>query len=111
MPVKLSTTVSKIESLSNNVNSKLIFELCRYMKKNNLSDSHINNTIKTNMLFSEFLGNEITFYCVKNREQIIDFLDSKIKNSEIDPDKKWFILQQLIKVPRRYQLQNKALLA
>jgi hypothetical protein len=41
------------------------------------------------MLFSEFLGNEITFYGVKNREQIIDFLDSKIKNSEIDPDKKW----------------------
>ena len=52
MPVKLSTTISKIESLTNSVNSLLISELCDYMKKNGLSDSHINNTLKTNMLFS-----------------------------------------------------------
>lgn len=37
MPVKLSTTISKIESLSNSVNSSLISELCEYMKKNGLS--------------------------------------------------------------------------
>ena len=89
MPVKLSTTVSKIESLSNGVNSKLISELCDYMKKNGLSDSHINNTLKTNMLFSEFLGKEVSFYDVKMEEQIINFLDSKMKNPELDPDKKW----------------------
>lgn len=89
MPVKLSTTVSKIESLSNSVNSSLISELCEYMKKNGLSDSHINNTLKTNMLFSEFLGADVSFYDVKSKEQIINFLDSKIKNPELDPDKKW----------------------
>lgn len=89
MPVKLSTTINKIESLSNSVNSKLISELCDYMQKNGLSDSHINNTLKTNMLFSEFLGKEISFYDVKNKQQIIDFLDSKMKNPELDPDKKW----------------------
>src|SRR5580765_7378538 len=48
MPVKLSTTISKIDSLSNSVNSKLILELCHYMKSNGVSDSHINNTLKTN---------------------------------------------------------------
>jgi integrase/recombinase XerD len=58
------------------------------MKKNSLSGSHINNTLKTNMLFSEFLG-PVSFYDVKKQEQIIDFLDSKIKNPELDPDKKW----------------------
>ena len=53
------------------------------MKKNGLSESHINNTLKTNMLFSEFLGN-ILFYDVKRNEQIINFLDSKMKNTELD---------------------------
>jgi hypothetical protein len=36
------------------------------MKKNGLSDSHINNTLKTNMLFSEFLGTDVSFYNVKS---------------------------------------------
>jgi hypothetical protein len=88
MPVKLSTTISKIESLSNNVNSLLISELCDYMKKNSLSDSHINNTLKTNMHFSEFLGAGVSFYNVKKKEQIINFLDSKMKRPELDPDRK-----------------------
>jgi hypothetical protein len=88
MTIKLTTTISKINSMSNNVNSKLISELCEYMKKNSLSGSHINNTLKTNMLFSEFLG-PVSFYDVKKQEQITDFLDSKIKNPELDPDKKW----------------------
>lgn len=69
MTVKLSTTVSKIESLSNNVNSSLISELCDYMKKNGLSENHINNTLKTNMLFSEFLGADVSFYDIQRREQ------------------------------------------
>ena len=62
MPVKLSTTINKIESLSNSVNSSLISELSEYMKKNGLSESHINNTLKTNMLFSEFLVSVESFY-------------------------------------------------
>jgi len=91
MPVKLSTPVSKIESLSNSIHSKLTSKLYEYMNKNSLSESHINNTLKTNMLFSEFLGREISFHDVKNKEQIIDVLDSKIKNPELDPDKKWIL--------------------
>lgn len=79
MTVKLATTINKIDSLSNNVNSVLISELCEHMKKNSLSDSHINNTLKTNMLFSEFLGAGVSFYDVKKKEQIISFLDSIIK--------------------------------
>ncbi len=89
MPAKLATTVSKIESLSNNVNSRLISELYDYMKKNGLSESHTNNTLKTNMLFSVFLGPDVSYYDVKSKEQIMNFLDSKMKNPELDPDKKW----------------------
>ena len=75
MPVKLSTTVSKIEFLSNSVNSTLISELYDYMKTNGLSESHINNTLKTNMLFSEFLGADFSFYNVK-RKQIFNHIRS-----------------------------------
>jgi integrase/recombinase XerD len=89
MTIKLATTINKINSMSNNLNSALISELCEYMEKNSLSESHINNTLKTNMLFSEFLGAGVSFYDVKKQEQITDFLDSKIKNPELDPDKKW----------------------
>jgi hypothetical protein len=66
MPVKLSTKFNKIESLSNTLNSKLISELCEYMKKNSLSESHIKNTLKTNMPFSEFLAARASFYEVNN---------------------------------------------
>ena len=31
----------------------------------------------------------VTFYEIKKKEQIIAFLDTKIKSSEQDPDKKW----------------------
>jgi len=89
MPANLSTTISKIQSLSNNVNSSLISELYDYMKSNGSSDSHINNTLKTNLLFSEFLGAGVSFHDVRRRGQIIDFLDSKMKNPELDPDRKW----------------------
>ncbi len=89
MPVKLSTTISKIELISNNVNSRLISELYVYMKSNGLSESHINNTLKTNILFSEFLGPDVSFYDIKKKQQILKFLNSKIKSQEQDPDKKW----------------------
>ena len=46
--------------------------------------------LKTNMLFSELLGSDVSFYDIKKKEQITNFLDSKIKNPELDPDKKWF---------------------
>ena len=58
------------------------------MKKNGLSESHIINTLKTNMLFSEFLGTHVSFYDVIRREQLINFLDSKIKNPDLDPDRR-----------------------
>lgn len=48
-----------------------------------------NNSLKTNMAFAKFLGSGVTFYDIKRREEIIAFLDTKIKSIEEDPDKKW----------------------
>jgi integrase/recombinase XerD len=63
-------------------------ELYQFMKQNGSSDSHINNILKTNSLFADFLGPHVSFYDV-TKSQITSFLNSKIKNSEQDPDKRW----------------------
>ncbi len=89
MPVRLSTTVNKIASLPNSTNAALISEFYQYMKNNGASDSHTNNSLKTNMAFAKFLGPDLTFYDVKIKEQITAFLDTKIKSIEEDLHKKW----------------------
>jgi hypothetical protein len=41
--------------------------------KNGASESHTNNSSKTNMAFAKFFGPEVTFYDVKRKEEIIAF--------------------------------------
>jgi integrase/recombinase XerD len=89
MPVRLSTTVSKIASLPNPINAALMSEFYQYMKNNGASESHTNNSLKTNMAYAQFLGPDITFYDIKRKEQITAFLDTKIKSVEEDPDRRW----------------------
>src|SRR6058998_155644 len=91
MPVRLSTTVNKIPSfLSNHNNASLLMELYQFMKENGLSESHMNNTLKTNMAFAKFLEiQNISFPDVRTKDQITSFLDTKVKTPEEDSDKKW----------------------
>ncbi len=65
-------------------------ELYQFMKENGLSESHMNNTLKTNMAFAKFLEiQNISFPDVRTKDQITSFLDTKVKTPEEDPDKKW----------------------
>ena len=73
MPVRLSTTISKISSLLNSNNASLITEFYHYMKNNGASESHTNNSLKTDMAFVKFLGPNFSFYDVKRREEITAF--------------------------------------
>jgi hypothetical protein len=41
------------------------------------------------MAFAKFLGPNVTFYDIQRKEEIIAFLDTKIKSIEEDPDRKW----------------------
>src|SRR3954469_17008604 len=89
MPVKLSTTLKNIELLENAVNSILIFEFYNYLQSNNTSESYQNQNIKALINFAKFLGPERDFYQLSKKENILAFLDTKIKSKEIDPDGKW----------------------
>ena len=59
------------------------------MKRIGTSERYQNNDLKAIIAFSKFLGPSISLYEVENKNQIISFLDTKIKNSQEDPDKRW----------------------
>ncbi|HJU59141.1 MAG TPA: hypothetical protein VJ583_05285, partial [Nitrososphaeraceae archaeon] len=59
------------------------------MKRAGTSDRYQNNNLKAIIAYSKFLEPSISLYQIKNKNQIISFLDTKIKNSQEDPDKRW----------------------
>ena len=87
MPIRLSTTVQKISSLPNEVNSLLLSEFYEYMKSNGVSESHQNNNLKMLISFARYLGAS-SFVDINTSESITNFLNSKLKSIEDDPDKK-----------------------
>jgi len=89
MPTKLSTTVSKIQTIPNAINASIIEEFHKYMKENDSSERHQNNALKVVIAYAKFLGSDNTLYDIKHKEQITSFLHTKIKTLEEDPDKKW----------------------
>jgi integrase/recombinase XerD len=89
MPAKLTTTINKIKSVPNPTNAAIIDQFYYYMKDNDVSENHQNNCLKVVIALANFLGTDITFYDVKNKERITAFLDTKEKSREEDPDTKW----------------------
>jgi integrase/recombinase XerD len=57
--------------------------------KGDTSENHQNNCLKVVIALANHLGTDITFYDIKNKEQITAFLDTKVKSREEDSDKKW----------------------
>ena len=89
MPVKLSTTISNISSITNSANSPVVYEFSQYMKSIGTSENYQNGNLKIIIYFAKFLGPTTDFYNIQKKEQILAFLDTRIKDTEIDPDKRW----------------------
>ena len=89
MPVKLSTTVNNIQDIPNETNQVLVKEFYEFMKSSGTSDKYQNNNLKTTIAFGKFLEPTVSFQTITKRDLIIAFLDTKIKNSQTDPDKRW----------------------
>jgi hypothetical protein len=66
MPIKLSTTVKKIDTVPNPTNSALIREFYKYMKDNDASERNQNNSLKVIIPFANFIGVDIKF-CDRSR--------------------------------------------
>jgi integrase/recombinase XerD len=88
MPVKLSTTIKKIENIPNLTNRYLLIEFHKYLDSNGVSESHQNNNLKALTAFAHFLGSITSFLDIKENDLVRSFLDSKLKSREDDPDRK-----------------------
>ena len=78
-----------MKTIPNHSNYVTISDFNEYMKSTGCSEHHYNNNLKAAIAFATFLGSDFTFYEINKKEQIIAFLDTKIKSAEQDPDKKW----------------------
>ena len=58
------------------------------MKGNGSSERYQNNNLNVIIEFSNYFDSNTTFYDINKKEQILSFLDTKIKDSERDPEKK-----------------------
>jgi hypothetical protein len=55
LPAKLSTTVSKIQFISNTVNARLVSQYHAFMVENGASERHQNNNLKIIIAYASFL--------------------------------------------------------
>ena len=58
------------------------------MKASSAPESYQKNNLKTIILW-KWLADNMTLYEITKKEQIIAFLDTKIKSTDKDPDKRW----------------------
>lgn len=89
MPAKLTTTLGKVPLVPNKTNSAIIEEFSAYMKARGSSEQHQNNNLKVAIAYANFLGPGTTFFDIKQKSKITAFLNTKVKSSEQDPEKKW----------------------
>ena len=54
--------------------------------------------------FAKYLDCDTTFYNINKKEMIISFLDTKIKNSDNDPNIRWIMLKKKIIALQRRML-------
>ena len=59
------------------------------MKVNGTSENYQNQNLKAMIVFPNFLGSVTNFFDIKTKQQVLAFLDTRIKKSEIDPDRRW----------------------
>jgi integrase/recombinase XerD len=87
LPAKLTTTVKNIEiKMTNQTNRQIINDFYEYLQNIDTSESYQNGLLKALIRYAEYLGENTTFYQVQEKEQILDFLDSKRKTDKDDPD-------------------------
>jgi integrase/recombinase XerD len=88
MSIKISTLLSKVQLIPNEQNRSIIMDFCSFMQAEGSSENHIINNLKVTLDFAKYLGHR-SFYEINEREQILRYLNGKIKDAQIDPDKRW----------------------
>ncbi|MDF2737177.1 MAG: Integrase [Nitrososphaeraceae archaeon] len=87
MPTKLKDTLEKVRKLDNSSNSDLLIEFYEYLRAVRTSERYQSDILKVLIKFSEFIDDNLIN--IQKKEQIIAFLNTKIKDREEDPDERW----------------------
>ncbi len=87
MTMKLSTTLQHVNIISHSVNAKIVKEFYEYLKGIGTSENYQDQNLKQVAGFARFLGGGKTFYDIKSKEEIVSFLNTKIKDVSVDPNK------------------------
>ncbi len=91
MPSSLDTVIKRIETRHNinDSNRKLLYTFVDFMKtQTETSEEYKRNNLMVIILYAEFLCDRALSE-VKSKQEITSFLDTRIKDESIDPDKKW----------------------
>ena len=89
MPSSLSSVRGWIKSIPNERNRKAVQEFASFMDTTDTSENYRRGNLIVVIFFVKYLGNKILSESTLNKEDIIGFLDSKKKDIEVDPDKRW----------------------
>ena len=84
MPVKLTTTIKKIASIPNSINSTTMSEFYQYMKSNGASDSHMNNNLKALTSFAHFFWARMSLFMILNEDIYASDDNANISNNELN---------------------------
>jgi hypothetical protein len=87
MPTKLKDTLEKVRKLDNRSNSDLLIEFYEYLRDVRTSERYQSDVLKVLVNFSEFVNDNLVN--IQKKQQVIAFLDTKIKSKEEDPEEKW----------------------
>jgi hypothetical protein len=80
MPTKLKDTLEKVKKLDIKSNSYLLIEFYEYLRTVRTSERYQSDILKVLVKFSEFINDNLMN--IQKKEQVISFLNTKIKNSE-----------------------------
>ena len=72
MPVKLSTTLDKIDKIKNVQNRFLVKQYHKFMDSTGASERHQNNNLKVIHYYVNYLGKDIFLSSITNIQQRID---------------------------------------
>lgn len=86
MPVKLSTTLDKIDKIENNQNRFLVKQYHEFTDSKEASERHHNNNLKVILSYVNYLGKEAYLSKIKTCDSILSFLETKKKTKDEDPD-------------------------
>jgi hypothetical protein len=80
MPTKLKDTLKKVRKINNKSNSELLIEFYEYLRDIRTLERYQSDILKVLVKFSEFIDDNLIN--VQKKQQVIAFLNTKIKRKE-----------------------------